>query len=64
MAPCVCHAQAATYSFVFPNQEGHYLRVLLPLLDLSNHRGHGSNAYVTKDEATGAVSLIANRDIK
>lgn len=60
----MAHAQTATYSFLFLNQEGEYMRVLLPLLDLSNHKGAGSNAYVTKDQDSGAVSFIANRDIK
>lgn len=58
------HAQTATYSFLFLNHEGVYVRVLLPLLDLSNHKGHGASAYVTKDQDTGVFSFIANRDIK
>ena len=57
-------AQTATYSFVFPNSEGEYQRVFLPLLDLVNHAGEGANAGVYKDERSGEYSLTALRDIK
>ena len=57
-------AQTATYSFVFPNAEGNYQRVLLPLLDLVNHKGEGANSHVYKDETTGNYRLVAARDIR
>ena len=49
---------------MFPDAAGQYVRVLLPLLDLVNHRGEGANAHVSKDEATGDYSLVAARDIR
>jgi hypothetical protein len=55
--------QTATYSFVFPNSDGEYQRVFLPLLDLVNHAGEGANAAVYKDER-GEYSLTALRDIR
>lgn len=59
-----CDLQMATYTFVFPNKEGTYMRVLLPLFDLINHKGTGANTYVGKDAATGSYHLIATKDIK
>ncbi len=56
--------QTATYSFVFPNKEGQYMRVMLPLFDLINHKGEGANSYVGKDSTTGSYHLIASKDIK
>lgn len=56
--------QAATYTFVFPNAEGHYMRVMVPLLDLVNHKGADANAAVTKDPETMAYHLTASQDIK
>lgn len=56
--------QTATYSFVFPNKEGQYMRVLLPLFDLINHKGEGHNTFVGKDSATGSYHLLATKKIK
>ena len=56
--------QTATYSFMFPNAAGKYHRVLLPLLDLVNHRGLGSNAFVNKDAVSQDYVLVATKPIK
>ena len=37
---------------------------MVPLLDLVNHRGIGSNTFVTKDPRTLDYEMVATRDIK
>lgn len=56
--------QTATYTFVFPDAAGVYQRVMVPLLDLANHVGIGSNTFVTKDPNTLSYHMVATRDIK
>ncbi len=56
--------QTATYTFVFPNLAKEYQRVMLPLLDLCNHKGIGSNSFVTKDVRTQDYEMVATRPIK
>ena len=58
------HLQTATYTFVFPNLAKEYQRVMLPLLDLCNHKGIGSNTFVTKDAKSQDYELVATRPIK
>ena len=56
--------QTATYTFVFPNLAKEYQRVMLPLLDLCNHKGIGSNTFVTKDVRSQDYEMVATRPIK
>ena len=56
--------QTATYTFVFPDKDQVYQRVMIPLLDLVNHYGIGSNTFVTKDPTTLAYHMVATKDIK
>ena len=56
--------QTATYTFVFPNVAKEYQRVMLPLLDLANHRGLGSNTFVTKDAVSQDYELVATKPNK
>lgn len=56
--------QTATYTFVFPNAQKEYQRVMVPLLDLVNHKGIGSNTFVTKDPLTLDYQMVATKPIK
>lgn len=49
---------------MFPNAQKEYQRVMVPLLDLVNHKGIGSNTFVTKDPLTLDYQMVATKPIK
>ena len=49
---------------MFPDKNQVYQRVMVPLLDLVNHYGIGSNTFVTKNPTTQAYHMVATKDIK
>ena len=56
-------AQVDSYSFGFPTETGDAERVMLPLLDLINHKGDANTA-VTESEDKMAYLVLAIKNIR
>jgi hypothetical protein len=56
-------AQVDSYVFIFPDEAGRVRHMLLPLLDLINHRGDANSAIALTEDGTAFV-VAATKDIR